>query len=174
MELNSPFHIESRRDERLPIELRCRVRLASGRSYFGLTECVSVGGAAIRTDCAAGEGEVVDCLLETLGYARGEVVRVTEHGVAIMFYDKDRRARSDSLRRLEDARPAARKSITASVDVRCGGREETWRLVAITFSGAELIAPHRPPIGAKLLLGEFPVRVVSASKSSVETLFEAS
>lgn len=177
----SPFHVDRRRAERLAVALPCRIARGDGVVFLGETVCVSADGAAVACAAHVVPGEILTCLVAQIGIARGRVVRPSEDGFAVAFEATGRPDRVAALiwleQRLEGARPELRRhprhlpppaSTALAID---GAPAEPVVVLDLSFGGARLATPARPPIGTPVTLGTLPARVVRHAQDGVAIAF---
>ncbi|GGK34797.1 PilZ domain-containing protein [Salinarimonas ramus] len=168
----SPFHVDRRRAERLPLALSCRILLGDGSAHAGETFCVSADGAAIRTTAPVLDGEILNVAISDLGLARARVARFVEDGIGVAFERDGRDARVAALiwleERLEGRRaelrahprslpPPASALVTLLDDPPTSAPAA---LADVSLGGARLVTELKAGIGAPVRLGSLPARVV--------------
>jgi hypothetical protein len=146
--------------------------LASRQEYPCQSVDISPGGLSLVTPVRGLIGERIVVYLETIGRIEGQIVRHTEHGLALSMTATIRKrdklasqltwlCNRQSLGLPEDRRHERIAPRHAAVAVKlANGKEVAGRLIDISLSGAALTLGHRPEIGAAITLGRTPGKVV--------------
>ncbi|HEX2556641.1 MAG TPA: PilZ domain-containing protein [Microvirga sp.] len=170
---SSPAPVEDRRrHRRIAVALLGRYRLATLQEYPCLSVDVSLGGIAVLAPVKGPVGDRVVLHLEQIGTLEGRVVRHTMTGFAaeLRLGPRQRERLKAQLDWLENRHnlglPERRRHrrvvpLRTAVRVRFeDGRSVATRLLDVSRSGAALLLDEPPPVGAGLVLGVTPGRVV--------------
>ena len=164
--------LDRRRHRRVPLALLGRYMLASRHEYPCQSVDMSPGGLALVAPVQGLIGERIVVYLESIGRLEGQIVRHTEHGLALAITATVRKrdklasqltwlANRRSLGLPEDRRHERIAPRHTAVKVLVDQTHEfTGRLVDVSLSGAALTTELRPEIGASVMVGRTPARVV--------------
>jgi c-di-GMP-binding flagellar brake protein YcgR len=164
--------LDRRRHRRVPLALLGRYMLASRHEYPCQSVDMSPGGLALVAPVQGLIGERIVVYLESIGRLEGQIVRHTEHGLALSITATVRKrdklasqltwlANRQSLGLPEDRRHERIAPRHTAVKVTVDQRHEfTGRLVDVSLSGAALTTELRPEIGSSVTVGRTPARVV--------------
>jgi hypothetical protein len=164
--------LDRRRHRRVPLALLGRYMLASRHEYPCQSVDMSPGGLALVAPVQGLIGERIVVYLESIGRLEGQIVRHTEHGLALFITATVRKrdklasqltwlANRQSLGLPEDRRHERIAPRHTAVRVVVDQRHEfTGRLVDVSLSGAALTTEIRPEMGASVTIGRTPARVV--------------
>ena len=164
---------ELRRHQRVRVALLGRYMLSDRREYPCQTVDMSPGGVRITCAVLGAIGERIVLYLEHIGRIEGVIARLPGiGGMAVALTATPRKrdkiasqltwlANRDELG-LPEGRTHERLTPTNSgVMIRLeSGREVMARLIDISMSGAAIATESKPPIGASLMIGSTPGRVV--------------
>ncbi|MGJ3265159.1 MAG: PilZ domain-containing protein [Salinarimonas sp.] len=182
-EAYSPFHVDRRRGERLPLVLSCRIVLGDGAAFQGETRCVSADGTAIVADAPVLHGEIVTLAVAELGIARGRVARFVADGFAVAFEREGREDRIAALIWLEERLEGRRSELRAHPRIQPPPATtilsvldeppviEPVAVADLSFGGARLVSALRPGLGAPVRLGSLPARVVRHTPDGIAIAF---
>jgi PilZ domain len=174
---------DRRRHRRVPLVMLGRYMLASRQEYPCQSVDISPGGLALITPVRGLIGERIVVYLETIGRIEGQIVRHTEHGLALAMTATIRKrdklasqltwlCNRQSLGLPEDRRHERIAPRHAAVAVKLAdGREPTGRLIDISLSGAALTLGHQPALGSAITLGRTPGRVVRHFEGGIAVEF---
>ena len=163
---------DQRRHQRVRVALLGRYMLSDRREYPCQTVDMSPGG--VRIICAMlGEiGERVVLYLEQIGRIEGVIVRLPPGGVAVQLNATPRKrdkiasqltwlANHESLGlpegRTHERLVPGNPSVTLRLDT---GKEIAARVIEISMSGVAIATAATPPVGAAIVIGNTPGRVV--------------
>jgi hypothetical protein len=168
----TPRSFDRRRHRRIPLVLLGRYMLASRQEYPCQSVDMSPGGLSLVAPVRGLVGERIVVYLESIGRIEGQIVRQTEHGLALSMTATIRKrdklasqltwlCNRQTLGLPEDRRHERIPPRHAAVTVKLGnGREVAARLIDVSLSGAAVTTGLRPEIGAAVTLGRTPGRVV--------------
>lgn len=168
---SAPRQLERRRHRRVPVALLGRYMLESREEYPCQTIDVSPGGAMLTAPVSAAVGERVVLYLEHLGRLEGQIARLNQRGFAIAFAATPRKrdklasqltwlVNRQALGLPEDRRHERIVPRQLATVLKVDGREIPARLIDVSLSGAALAAATKPAIGASVVVGRTPARVV--------------
>jgi hypothetical protein len=174
---------DRRRHRRVPLVMLGRYMLASRQEYPCQSVDISPGGLALITPVRGLIGERIVIYLETIGRIEGQIVRHTEHGLALAMTATIRKrdklasqltwlCNRQSLGLPEDRRHERIAPRHAAVAVKLAdARETTGRLIDISLSGAALTLGQQPALGSAITLGSTPGRVVRHFEGGIAVEF---
>jgi hypothetical protein len=174
---------DRRRHRRVPLVMLGRYMLASRQEYPCQSVDISPGGLALITPVRGLIGERIVIYLETIGRIEGQIVRHTEHGLALAMTATIRKrdklasqltwlCNRQSLGLPEDRRHERIAPRHAAVAVKLAdARETTGRLIDISLSGAALTLGQQPALGSAITLGRTPGRVVRHFEGGIAVEF---
>ncbi|HEX8416889.1 MAG TPA: PilZ domain-containing protein [Methylobacterium sp.] len=161
-----------RRHQRVKVALLGRYMLSDRREYPCQTVDMSPGGVRLTCAVLGALNERVVLYLENIGRIEGVVARLPPGGMAVQLSATPRKrdkiasqltwlANRDSLglpegrthERLTPEQPA----VTLRLE---SGREVAARIIDVSMSGVALTTGTTPPIGASLMVGRTPGRVI--------------
>ena len=163
---------ELRRHQRVRVALLGRYMLSDLREYPCQTVDMSPGGVRVTCAVLGAEGERVVLYLEQIGRVEGTIARHPPGGIAVRLNATPRKrdkiasqltwlANRESLGlpegRTHERLTPARANITLRLD---SGRDVAARVIDISMSGAAIATSSLPPIGASIVVGSTPCRVV--------------
>ena len=166
-----PPENDRRRHRRVTVTLAGRFMLESGEEHRATVRNVSPGGTQLRTDAEAKLGERVILYLDELGRFEGAVSRLDESGFAVRFDSSPaklektanaltwlvNRHRSPDLEKRKERRvPRSDKTELRLSD----GSTADCKVIDMSICGASVAVTPRPPIGARVGLGQMEARVV--------------
>lgn len=175
--------LDRRRHRRVDLAILGRYMLATRQEYPCQSVDISPGGLSLITPVRGLIGERIVIYLEHLGRIEGQIVRHTEHGLALSITATIRKrdklasqltwlANRQSLGLPEDRRHERISPRHLAVAVKlANNREVAGRLIDISLSGAALTLAQRPEIGASITLGRTPGRVVRHFEGGVGVEF---
>jgi c-di-GMP-binding flagellar brake protein YcgR len=174
---------DRRRHRRVPLALLGRYMLASRHEYPCQSVDMSPGGLALVAPVQGLIGERIVVYLDSIGRLEGQIVRHTEHGMALSFTATVRKrdklasqltwlANRQSLGLPEDRRHERIAPRHTAVKVLVDQRHEfTGRLIDISLSGVALTTELRPEIGTSVTIGRTPARVVRRFDAGIAVEF---
>jgi PilZ domain len=174
---------DRRRHRRVPLVMLGRYMLASRQEYPCQSVDISPGGLALITPVRGLIGERIVIYLETIGRIEGQIVRHTEHGLALAMTATIRKrdklasqltwlCNRQSLGLPEDRRHERIAPRHAAVAVKLAdARETTGRLIDISLSGAALTLGQQPALGSAITLGRTSGRVVRHFEGGIAVEF---
>jgi hypothetical protein len=174
---------ERRRFQRVPVSLLGRYMLANRQEYPCQTVDMSPGGASLMAPVRGAVGERVIVYLEQVGRIEGEITRHLPEGFALNIQagalKRDKiasqltwLANRQALGLPEDRRHERVTPINAGVTMRFeSGREVMARLIDVSMSGAAVSTESKPSIGAAVVLGSTPAKVVRHFKGGIGVEF---
>jgi PilZ domain len=160
-----------------------RYMLASRQEYPCQSVDISPGGLALITPVRGLIGERIVIYLETIGRIEGQIVRHTEHGLALAMSATIRKrdklasqltwlCNRQSLGLPEDRRHERIAPRHAAVAVKLAdAREITGRLIDVSLSGAALTLGQQPELGSAITLGRTPGSVVRHFEGGIAVEF---
>jgi hypothetical protein len=175
--------LDRRRHQRVGLAVLGRYMLATRQEYPCQSVDVSPGGLSLMTPVRGLIGERIVVYLEHIGRIEGQIVRHTEHGLALSITATLRKrdklasqltwlANRQSLGLPEDRRHERITPRHLAVQVKlANNREVTGRLVDVSLSGAAVTLGQPPEIGAAITLGRTPGRVVRRFEGGVAVEF---
>lgn len=180
-EAYSPFHVNRRRTERLPVSLPARIARGDGETFLAETICLSIDGAAFASRADVYPGELVGCLIGSIGLVRATVARFVEEGFAVAFEPAGRDQRAATIAWLEDNIEGRRRDLRgherhlppparATFVVETGERADV-AVADLSFGGARIVTELAPPLGTRVRLGAMPGRVVRHTEDGLALLF---
>ena len=176
-------HRESRRFQRVNVNLLGRFMLENRMEYPCQTIDMSPGSAALMSDTTGKVGEKVVAYIDHIGRIEGEITRVFRDGFAMTVGATERKrdklasqltwlANRHELNLAEDRRherfvPKIRLSKIIADD----GSELTCRIIEVSLSGASLQIQSRPDEGAPITLGGIRGRVIRHTEDGIAMEF---
>ena len=163
---------ERRRHARVTVEVGGRLMLENRQEFPCETVNISAGGVLLRTEARGRSIERVVAYLDYFGRMEGIVVRTTEDGFALKVslppIKRDRiadlltwLANRAALGNLEDRRhQRIVPRITETILQTESGSAVTARIIDISISGAAVQVAKKPPVGARVVVGRTPGKVV--------------
>lgn len=174
---------ERRRHQRVRVVLLGRYMLVNRQEYPCQTVNISPGGVEFVAPVRGVLGERVVCYLEHLGRIEGEITRLTEQGFAISISATLRKrdklasqltwlANRHALGLPEDRRHERIVPRDSAVVLHLDeGIVVKARLIDVSLSGAGIQLDIRPAIGASIVVGKTPARVVRHFQGGIAVEF---
>lgn len=176
---------ERRRHARVKAPLRARFLGADGNERPCLVVNISAGGALLRAKTPPEESETIVLYVDEIGRFESKVVRAGKHSFAV-----DYRGRRSKTARTADALTASlNRTKNAGVEQRAAprikhdepalvtledGQQLPCSIIDISLTGASIEIDPRPPLGAALVLGKTPAKVVRRHETGVGVIFSGS
>lgn len=172
---------ERRRHRRVDLTLKARVLKADGNEEPCLVVNISAGGALLKAVNPPGAGERVVVYVDDVGRHEGLVIRSSKHYFAV-----DYRARKAKTRRAADSlthalnTPHMRLDRRASPRIRAdqptvltleSGEQFTCEILDISLTGASVSIEPKPELGAVVMVGRTPAKVVRRHEKGVGVVF---
>lgn len=163
---------DQRRHQRVRVALLGRYMLSDRREYPCQTADMSPGGVRLTCAVVGAVGERVVLYLEHIGRVEGTVVRLTGDGFAVRLSATQRKRdkvasqltwlANRELLGLPEGRTHERlvpvqNAVTLRLD---GGREIGAVIIDISMSGVAIACREAPPLGAMVIVGSTPGRLV--------------
>ena len=174
---------DQRRHQRVRTELLGRYMLSDRREYPCQTVDMSPGGVRLTCAVLGFVGERVVLYLEQIGRLEGAIVRHPPGGFAMQLSATPRKrekiasqlmwlANRESLGLPEGRTHERLVPIKPGVDIRLeNGRIIPARVIDISMSGVALATSTAPPIGAAVMVGSTPGRVVRYFEGGIGAQF---
>jgi len=167
-----PHAEERRRHQRVRVDLLGRYMLADRREFPCQVVNMSPGGMALIAPMGGNIGDRVIAYVDHLGRLEGQIARPLQNGFAMTISATLRKrdmlaaqltwlANRHILNLPEDRRHG--RFVPAVANARLIMPNQTnigVRIIDISLSGAGIGSPERPEIGAHIVLGKIPGRVV--------------
>ena len=172
-----------RRHQRVRVALLGRYMLSDFREYPCQTVDMSPGGVRVTCAVIGSLGERVVLYLEHIGRIEGVVARHTVNGLAARLSATLRKrdkiasqltwlANREDLGLPEGRTHERLKPTHSDVTLRLdSGREVGVRVIDLSMSGAAIATAAAPPIGAPIVLGSTPCRVVRYFEGGIGAKF---
>lgn len=172
-----------RRHQRVKVSILGRYMLADRREYPCQTLDMSPGGVRLLCAVAGALDERVVLYLEHVGRIEGKIVRLTAGGFAVQLSATPRKrdkiasqltwlANRDSLGLPEGRTHERLTPHQSGVVLRLeSGREVAARIIDVSMSGVALDTATMPAIGASLMVGRTPGRVVRHLEGGIGVRF---
>lgn len=163
---------DQRRHQRVRVALLGRYMLSDRREYPCQTVDMSPGGVSLTCAVVGAVGERVVLYLEHIGRVEGAIVRQTGDGFAVQISATPRKRdklasqltwlANRALLGLPEGRTHERlvpvqNAVTLRLDT---GREIEARIIDISLSGVAIACPAALPLGAMVIVGSTPGRLV--------------
>lgn len=174
---------DGRRYPRFPLSLLGRFMRESKQEYPCKLKNISVEGAAIYSPVNVEAGEKVIAYFDHLGGLEGKVVRLFEGGFAIHInatrHKKEKLAAQitwlvnrNELRGIEERRHERVKVGDKFLNLKLDeGIAIECRVLDVSLSGAAVETNARPPVGARVLLGNLRCRVIRHLENGIGLQF---
>lgn len=174
---------DSRRHQRVAVALLGRYMLSDRREFPCQTVDMSPGGVLLTCAVLGEPDERVVLYLDQIGRIEGTVARKTATGFAVQLNATMRKrdkiasqltwlANRESLGLPEGRSYERLVPVQSGVTLRLdGGREAFARIIDFSMSGAAIATGARPPIGAALVAGRTPARVVRYFEGGIGVQF---
>ncbi|WP_232629047.1 PilZ domain-containing protein [Methylobacterium sp. Leaf118] len=175
--------LDKRRHQRVRTELLGRYMLSDRREYPCQTVDMSPGGVRVTCAVLGTIGERVVLYLEQIGRLEGVIVRHPPAGFAIQLNATPRKrekiasqlmwlANRESLGLPEGRTHERLVPVKPGVEIRLeNGRIIPARVIDISMSGVALATATAPPIGASVMVGSTPSRVVRYFEGGIGAQF---
>jgi len=165
---------ERRRYKRFALTLLGRFMLPDKQEYPCRLNDISLGGAGIASDNRPNDGDRILVQFEEIGLLEGKVARVFDGGFSITFTASHRRRQKlaaqltwllnrHELNAADQRRPGHdRISVVpkpVSIEMPDGELYER-NVLDVSISGASIQMEMRPEIGARVVVGRLPAKVV--------------
>jgi hypothetical protein len=165
---------ELRRYKRFALTLLGRFMLPDNQEYTCRLINISLGGAGIGSDVLPKDGDRILVQFEEIGLLEGKVARVFDGGFSITFTASHRRRQKlaaqltwllnrHELNAADQRRPGHARISVIPKPVRIempDGEHYERNILDVSISGASIQMEMRPVIGAHLVVGRLPAKVV--------------
>lgn len=163
---------DQRRHQRVQVALLGRYMLSDRREYPCQTVDMSPGGVRLTCAVMGTVGERVVLYLEHVGRIEGAIMRQTGDGFAAQLSATPRKRDKIASQltwlvnrellglpegRTHERLVPLRSAVTLRLD---GGRELNGRIIDISMSGVAIACREAPPLGAMVIVGSTPGRLV--------------
>ncbi|GJD97226.1 hypothetical protein OCOJLMKI_4454 [Methylobacterium iners] len=174
---------ELRRHQRVKVALLGRYMLSDRREYPCQTVDMSPGGVRLTCAVLGSLEERIVLYLEHVGRIEGTIARFTPGGLAVQLSATLRKrdkiasqltwlANRDSLGlpegRTHERLTPSQPGVTLRLE---SGREVAARVIDVSMSGVALTTATTPPIGASIMVGRTPGRVVRHFEGGIGVQF---
>lgn len=172
---------ERRRHRRVDMTLKARVLKADGNEEPCLVVNISAGGALLKAVNPPQAGDRVVVYVDDVGRYEGLVIRSAKHHFAV-----DYRARKAKTRRAADNLTHALNTPHMRLDRRASprikqdeptvltlesGESFACEILDISLTGASVAIDPKPELGASIMVGRTPAKVVRRHEKGVGVVF---
>lgn len=175
--------MERRRHQRVPVVLRGRYMLPDRSEYPCQSIDMSPGGVALHAPVKGAIGDRVVIYFDQVGRVEGIIARLLDTGFALaMTVPPVKREKladqltwltnRQSLGMREDRRHDRIEPVQKRTTLRIAGRELPVKLIDISLSGAALSCDVKTSIGAPVVVGQTPAKVVRVFEGGIAVEFE--